>query len=321
MKKLFSVFLMVLLAVSVCTIAFAGTEVTVKVDGKVISSDVAPQIISGRTMVPLRAIFETLGATVKWDDKTRSITATKKYATVECAIDSYTLSVNYVDKALDVAPMIVNSRTLVPARFVAEALGCNVEWDGAQRIVTITSPSKYYSGTDITSFTSVTGIPADSSRTAEDKTVYNTYEVFNGKAITDYINTLKNNGWTQAFVENDGDLIIEAYKSGKNLVTIIISFNQEYRVMDGTVTIAYTTNSGFGASNCSICSRAGQDLCQGHTCSVCKGRGEQTCNGCHGTGYGRNPLGIYDNKCVVCYGLGTQICPNCDGGGKLFYER
>ena len=283
MKKIISFILSVLLLVSLCTVTYAGDNITVNVNGKNISFDVAPKIINGRTMVPLRAIFEALGATVEWDEATKSVFAVRKYANVECKIDSDTLFVNGAERKLDVSPQIVNGRTLVPVRFVAEALGCDVEWNDAKKTVTISSPAEYYTDTSIPSFTSVTGVPLDDVE-KEDKNTYNYYEIYNMKSVLDYIDKLKENGWTQAYVENEGDLIIEAYRYKKNLVSIVLNYNQEYRVMDATIVVCYTTDSGYGASNCLDCAKAGHDLCQGHTCSVCSGRGEQRCNGCGGTG-------------------------------------
>ncbi len=100
--------------------------------------DVPAQIINSRTMVPLRAIFEALGATVEWDDATRTVTSEKDGTKVELTIGDANIYVDGIATELDVPAQIVDNRTLVPARAVAEAYGCEVGWDEATRTVTIT---------------------------------------------------------------------------------------------------------------------------------------------------------------------------------------
>ncbi len=115
-------------------------EIKVFVDGKELSLDVAPSIISGRTLVPLRAIFESLGAEVKWNSKTKTVTGIKNDITVELTISSKDAFINGRVTSIDVPPLIINGRTLVPTRFVAESLGTDVEWNSKDRLVDITTP-------------------------------------------------------------------------------------------------------------------------------------------------------------------------------------
>ena len=89
-------------------------------------------------MVPLRAIFEALGASVEWDDATKTVTSVKGDTTVKLTIGNAAITVNGEDKALDVPAQIVDSRTLVPVRAIAESFGCDVAWDDATKTVTIT---------------------------------------------------------------------------------------------------------------------------------------------------------------------------------------
>lgn len=122
----------------------ASNDIRIIVDGIVVNFDVQPQIIDGRTMVPLRAIFEALGATVDWNESTKTITANKGDLFVKCAIGSYSMDTSSGSKTIDVPPTIINSRTLVPARFIAEGFNCDVQWDAANRRVTITSAPVEY---------------------------------------------------------------------------------------------------------------------------------------------------------------------------------
>lgn len=113
-------------------------EISVKVDGGKVYFDQLPQIINDRTLVPLRAIFEALGAEVNWDAPTRTVTATKGETQISLAIDSNQLYVNGTAKTIDVPATIINDRTMVPVRAISEALSCNVEWKPDTRTVMIT---------------------------------------------------------------------------------------------------------------------------------------------------------------------------------------
>ena len=107
-------------------------------NGEAKALDVPAQIIDSRTMVPLRAIFEALGASVEWDDATKTVTSVKGDTTVKLTIGNAAITVNGAEKALDVPAQIVESRTLVPVRAIAESFGCDVAWDDATKTVTIT---------------------------------------------------------------------------------------------------------------------------------------------------------------------------------------
>lgn len=99
--------------------------------------DVAPYIKNDRTYVPMRYLGEALGAEVVWDDAARTVTLTKGETTVVFTIGSTTYTVNGEAKTADVAPEITNDRTMLPARFVAEAFGAVVGWDASTQTVLI----------------------------------------------------------------------------------------------------------------------------------------------------------------------------------------
>lgn len=96
-----------------------------------------PVIVNDRTMVPLRAIFETMGAEVEWDDATKTVTATRDDVTISLAIGSDQLYVNGEAKTIDTPAMIINDRTMVPVRAIAESFGCEVNWNETARRVYI----------------------------------------------------------------------------------------------------------------------------------------------------------------------------------------
>lgn len=102
--------------------------ISVCVDGKEVSFDTAPRILNDRTMVPMRSIFEALGAEVEWNGDVGTVKATRGDRTVILTIGSDTMTVDNKDVKLDVAPVLRDSRTLVPVRAISEALGVTVDW-------------------------------------------------------------------------------------------------------------------------------------------------------------------------------------------------
>ena len=138
MKKLkkciiVSLILSILFAIS----AVVKADIKVLVNNEPVLFDSKPIIKDGRTLVPLRAIFEKLGATVDWNDSEKTINALKDDKTLLLTIGSKAAFVNGERKELDVAPEISGGRTLVPVRFIGESLECTVNWDDKTRTVNI----------------------------------------------------------------------------------------------------------------------------------------------------------------------------------------
>lgn len=111
----------------------------ISVYGETKSMDVEPFIdkVSGRTLVPIRFISEALGFNVSYESKTKTVILTKNALKIEFTVGSKVAFVNGVKKSLDVAPIIKDSRTFVPIRFVSETMGYKVEWDSSTKIITI----------------------------------------------------------------------------------------------------------------------------------------------------------------------------------------
>jgi len=101
--------------------------------------ETVPVIDGGRTLVPIRALAENLGGTVSWDAGKQQITAKLGEKVVELWIGSKKTTVNGESKETDVAPVIINGRTMLPLRFVTENLGCNVEWNEKTQSVVVTN--------------------------------------------------------------------------------------------------------------------------------------------------------------------------------------
>jgi hypothetical protein len=100
--------------------------------------DAAPLISDGRLLVPVRYLADALGAQTDWDGKSDKMTISEGGTVVELTIGSDTITVNSRQEKMDVAPFISQGRTYLPARYVAESLGCTVLWDAGTQTVTVT---------------------------------------------------------------------------------------------------------------------------------------------------------------------------------------
>lgn len=144
MKKVLKAISVTLLIVLILTNAAMALEpIKVYVNNSQIEMPVAPVIQEGRTLVPVRAIFESLGMTVEWDGLTRTVTGRTGGKIIKLVIDNNIALVNGQEVALDVPATIINGSTLVPVRFVAENLGAEVDWDNNTQSVLINSDYPY----------------------------------------------------------------------------------------------------------------------------------------------------------------------------------
>lgn len=140
LRKVISVACVIMLCVSLTVSpVFAEGDIKVLLDGRELSFDVPARIVNDRTMVPVRTIFEALGASVDWEESLKFITASKDGTDILLQIGNNKIYKNKTTVAIDVPPQIINERTLVPARVVAESFNCKVDWDKSSRSVIITS--------------------------------------------------------------------------------------------------------------------------------------------------------------------------------------
>ncbi|MGE4284306.1 MAG: stalk domain-containing protein [Clostridia bacterium] len=98
-------------------------------EGVDLKFDMPPVIKEGRTLIPVRAISEAFGAEVQWDPQEKKVTITKQETEIVLHIDSRTAYVNGNETILDVPSEVLNNRTIVPIRFIAENLGLEISWD------------------------------------------------------------------------------------------------------------------------------------------------------------------------------------------------
>jgi len=134
MKKALSIVLLILLMTVTVS---AETDITISLNDELMMLEEPAVIVEGRTLIPVKFIFEPLGLDVTWNGETRTATGSKEGLKIEMDIDSTTAYVNGQAVELDVAATIINDRTYVPLRFVAESTGAIVTWHGETRHIGI----------------------------------------------------------------------------------------------------------------------------------------------------------------------------------------
>ncbi|HWQ77941.1 MAG TPA: N-acetylmuramoyl-L-alanine amidase family protein [Anaerovoracaceae bacterium] len=137
-RMAFLTMIAVILGAAVCFADPGG--IGIKLDGADIITDTPPVIENGRTLAPIRVVFEAMGGTASWNEASREVTLSGRDTEIKLTIGSTDAYINGTVKTLDVPARIINSRTMIPVRFVSEALGCEVSWDEVSRTVSIVSP-------------------------------------------------------------------------------------------------------------------------------------------------------------------------------------
>jgi len=110
---------------------------TINMEGRELNFDTPAVIENGRTLVPLRAIFETLGATVTWIESSRTAVAIKDDTMVTIQVDSRTPYINAIAKPIDVPARVIDGRIYAPLRFAVEAFGGSADWDPSSQTITL----------------------------------------------------------------------------------------------------------------------------------------------------------------------------------------
>lgn len=139
MKKKLALLLGIMIFILSLTPVFAEQSIKVLLDGKPIAFDVNPVVVNGNTLVPLRAIFDALGFKTDWNEESRTVTGTRDNLKVVLQIDSKNALIGDKPHELSVPATVINKRTMVPLRFIAESTGAQVDWDGTNNTVFIQS--------------------------------------------------------------------------------------------------------------------------------------------------------------------------------------
>lgn len=143
MKKTKNLYLVVLLFLIFMPLnSFANSDIKLWINGDYVNTDVAPVIENERTLVSLRIVSENLGLEVDWDGDLKQITISKAGEQFVFLIGQNFYQEGEFNHDLDVAPKIIDGRTLVPIRVIAEAFGQEVTWDNVARTVAVGSGYK-----------------------------------------------------------------------------------------------------------------------------------------------------------------------------------
>ena len=140
-KKCLAFLLSIIFLLSFASSVSAASErIILRVDFVSVDCDVPPRIVDGRTMIPARALFEDLGAVVSWSEAKKQVTIDYNNRVIVLQVDNDTAKIDGVSKEMDVPAQIIQDRTFIPVRFVAENLGFDVKWDPKSYIVDLLSP-------------------------------------------------------------------------------------------------------------------------------------------------------------------------------------
>lgn len=166
MKHFTSILCILMMILSFSTVTYADKQINLYIAEQLVETDQPPVLINDRTLVPIRVIAEndTFYCTVTWDEENQTVKiATQYLMCIEIKIGSNT-AIKYFENfdnydfethsgiigkdniqeiPLDVPAQVINDRTMVPIRFVAEALNAEVQWHGASSSVLIDSPNTY----------------------------------------------------------------------------------------------------------------------------------------------------------------------------------
>ncbi|WP_058304451.1 copper amine oxidase N-terminal domain-containing protein [Gorillibacterium timonense] len=140
-----SLLICLLIFIPVLPQADAAGERPIKIiiNGTAQTFDTPARLVNGSVLVPMRSIFEKLKATVNWDNANQRVTATKDFTNIQLTIGSKTAHVNNKSVSLSTAPQLLNGSTMVPLRFISEAMDADVKWNSSANTVTITYSSKW----------------------------------------------------------------------------------------------------------------------------------------------------------------------------------
>lgn len=184
--------------------------VTIVINDKLVLPLVSPFIENGRTLVPLRDVFENLNMNVYWDESTQTVTAKGDSNIITLQIGNKTAAVNGINKTLDVPAEVINGRTMVPVRFIAESIGADVNWDNERKIVDIKCNLLRNNNIDVKNLMDASYIKLSESGLIKDIQVSETEQSY--RVEFDYFNYLHIP--MQIMVYSSDDMIVDSFVTG-----------------------------------------------------------------------------------------------------------
>lgn len=198
MKKLISTVIATAMICTISTNALAAPQIgankerilALQVNGETIAAKVPPLLFNDRTLVPARDVFEKLGANVDWNGEMQKVTVAHNSMLVELKIDDNTAIVNGSKVSMDVPAKIIDSKTMIPVRFVAEQLNMKVGWDENQGLVKIDNSSLSSVSVEATNEGEVAIIALDYYQKVNVFTLINPKEPEKDRIVVDFPNVL-----------------------------------------------------------------------------------------------------------------------------------
>ena len=224
MKKYFIVLLIFIFSVTgVCVNAAGESKIDVVYHGNAIEFDAEPYYKNGRIMVPVRAIFEAMGAKVDWDEETQTAIATMGETTVSMKCGSSNYTINGIGYTMDAAVEKHYDRIFAPARYVAESFGRKISYHQGSETAYIsdTNEYSYYENLSVAvpDFSFVYPSSQNGSKT-ENETLSYTYTC-SDNGVTDYLNFLQldfgYNIYNMQYLENAVEYI---YAKGNHMISV-----------------------------------------------------------------------------------------------------
>jgi hypothetical protein len=123
----------------ICPGHVLAAGITVSLDGEIVPLIDPPILEQGRVLVPLRSIFEKMGATVNWNGTLKQVEVVKGSREIYLPVEGRQAFINGVAYEIDVLPRLEKGRTFVPLRFISQALGARVNWDNLNQHVSVTT--------------------------------------------------------------------------------------------------------------------------------------------------------------------------------------
>ena len=140
LKKLTAICVALIICLAIGIHALANEEIKVVVNGQPIEFiDQGPVIVDGRTLVPVRGVFEELNFDITWHGDIRQAVLRGDAGVIVITIDSSTFNTNGINYTLDVPAQIIGGRTMLPLRAVLESVGYTLDWEEATRTVLVSS--------------------------------------------------------------------------------------------------------------------------------------------------------------------------------------